>query len=294
MKRTPIQLRMPIISDKQYCCPYEEPFGYIYLVTNKVNGHVYVGKHEWHKPWIDESYKGSGESLSRAYNKYGTNNFEVTILEWTDKDNDELNRLEKYWIDMFGAFKFLFHYNLTKGGDGASLPGEKNPMYGDHRFAGKNNPNYGKPCTQYCKEQTKKANTGKRDTLETTEKRRNSHLGAKNGMYGAHFTTSVTTINKLSDSCKRVWTKELRRQKSKQVRGKLNGKYGKHYNHRPVVQLTLEGDFISYHETMVLAKLNSGISCGESGIYACCSGKQHTCGGFRWMYKDDYETLNRK
>lgn len=42
MKREPIQLRVPIISDKQNCCPYEEPFGYIYKITNKVNGNYYI------------------------------------------------------------------------------------------------------------------------------------------------------------------------------------------------------------------------------------------------------------
>lgn len=33
VKRIPIQVRVPIISDKQNCCSFEEPFGYIGEVT---------------------------------------------------------------------------------------------------------------------------------------------------------------------------------------------------------------------------------------------------------------------
>lgn len=117
-KRTPIQSRVPIILDKQNNCPYKEPFGYIYKIINRVNGHYYIGKHEFHYPWLDKSYRGSGRKLRSAYRKHGIENFETSIIEWTNKDNSELNNLEIYWIDIFGAYIFPQHYNLTEGGDG--------------------------------------------------------------------------------------------------------------------------------------------------------------------------------
>lgn len=135
-ERIPIQIRIPIISDKQNFCPYKEPFGYIYMVTNKVNGHYYIGKHEFHRPWLDESYRGSGYALQSAYKKYGKNNFDTIILEWTDKDDNELNTLERYWIDVFGAYKFSHHYNLTEGGEGVSVEVIRQHMIGEnnHRY----------------------------------------------------------------------------------------------------------------------------------------------------------------
>lgn len=293
--RTPIQVRVPIISDKQNCCPYERPFGYIYLVTNLINGHMYIGKHEFHHPWLDKSYQGSGIRLWRAYKKYGMKNFDTIILEWTDKNNDELNRLETYWIEVFGVFNFSFHYNLTEGGDGASFPGESNPMYNNHRFAGENNPNYGKLCTEFCKEQTRKANTGRKDTLETTEKRRNSHLGEKNSMYNKGYKISgIHNPNygkHLSDEHK------LKISKARKGRftGEDNPNYGNGYkisgknNPRAisVLQLSLNGEVLREFSTMREASKFIGKS--EAGIYDCCNGKQRTCGGFRWVKKLDYD-----
>ena len=59
-------LRRPIISDKQNCCQFEVPFGYIYLVRNKLNDKVYVGKHTYHKPKLDPNYKGGGKLLKKG------------------------------------------------------------------------------------------------------------------------------------------------------------------------------------------------------------------------------------
>lgn len=161
MKRIPIQIRVPIVSDKQYCCPYKKPFGYIYKVTNKANGHMYVGKHKWNKPYIDKSYNGSGKKLKDAYSslKYSENDFEIIIIQWVNTNMDDLNKAEKYWINVFGVYKFPQHYNMTEGGDGMSFPGESNPMYGKHLSEearlkisvsqlGEKNHNYGKSISE--------------------------------------------------------------------------------------------------------------------------------------------------
>ena len=49
-------------------------FGYIYKITNKINGKIYVGKHKYDKPEIDESYWCSGSYIMRSINKYGIEN----------------------------------------------------------------------------------------------------------------------------------------------------------------------------------------------------------------------------
>ena len=175
VKRTPIKFRIPIIFDKQNSCPYSKPYGYIYKITNKINGHFYVGKHKFYKPYLDKSYAGSGVIIKKAYKKYGKHNFYTSILEWTDKGNEELNKLEKYWIEILGAFDLPQNYNASIGGDGfgcgESNPvygthinsGKSNPMYGDHRFAGKNHPMYGKKHSEETKRKIGDSERGTRN-----------------------------------------------------------------------------------------------------------------------------------
>ena len=125
-------IRIPIILDKQFDCPYQEPFGYIYKITNKINDNYYIGQHEFHYPWLDKSYKGSGEALWRAYKKHGIENFETTILCWISTNKQALDKSEIYWIDMFKSYTLSNHYNLTPGGDGFGS-GQNNPMTGKHK-----------------------------------------------------------------------------------------------------------------------------------------------------------------
>ena len=53
---------------------------YTYMVTNKINGKVYVGSHSWDGEGIDKNYYGSGTAIKRAVKKYGKENFQVEVL----------------------------------------------------------------------------------------------------------------------------------------------------------------------------------------------------------------------
>lgn len=58
---------------------------------------------------------------------------------------------------------------------------------------------------------------------------------------------------------------------------------------RPIVQLSLKGEFIKEWETIRLAGENIADSYKfGANIRACCIGKQKTAYGYRWMYKEDY------
>ena len=183
MKRVPIKLREPIVFDKQFSCPYERPFGYIYKVTNLINGHLYIGKHKYDKPYIDQSYYGSGEILSKAYKRYGKENFSMEILEWIDTDDSDLNRAEIKWIDIFGTYKFPQHYNMTPGGDGISLPGELNPMYGV-KLTGEDNPMYGKTHTIEVKKKLSKLHKGKPSPMKGKHRKIESNELQRQKMIG--------------------------------------------------------------------------------------------------------------
>ena len=50
----------------------------IYQIRNKLNGMIYVGKHQTED--LNDGYMGSGIRIVRAIEKYGVENLEKTIL----------------------------------------------------------------------------------------------------------------------------------------------------------------------------------------------------------------------
>lgn len=94
---------------------------YIYKITNKINGKVYIGKtlNSIQKRWrehLNDSKRRRYEKrpLYSAINKYGEENFEIEQIE--ECSYDILNERECYWIEYYGSFKN--GYNATIGGDG--------------------------------------------------------------------------------------------------------------------------------------------------------------------------------
>lgn len=123
-------------------------FGYIYKITNNLNGKIYVGKRE--KSKFDENYWGSGKCITNAINKYGKENFSRDILEWCS-DKKSLCEREIYWIDFLQSKNSSIGYNILDGGNGGGLKGNLNGMFGKKhseefkkmmsvRMSGNNNP----------------------------------------------------------------------------------------------------------------------------------------------------------
>lgn len=92
---------------------------YIYQITNKLNGKIYIGKTErsvqerW-KEHCRDYLKERCEirPLYRAMKKYGVENFFIEVIEETDNPEER----EAFWIQQKGSFKS--GYNATLGGDG--------------------------------------------------------------------------------------------------------------------------------------------------------------------------------
>ena len=90
----------------------------IYLVTNKVNGHQYVGQSvDIYDRWTKHKAPCHADECAfhRAIKKYGADNFTWQIIE-TCYPN-ELDEKEVYWISYYNTYEN--GYNETVGGQGA-------------------------------------------------------------------------------------------------------------------------------------------------------------------------------
>lgn len=98
-------------------------YGYIYKITNNINGKIYIGKHKYSRPTLDESYRASGVYINRSIEKYGWQNFTQELIDTADT-LEELNHKECYYIKLYQC-QHPSGYNLTDGGDGLSNPSDE-------------------------------------------------------------------------------------------------------------------------------------------------------------------------
>lgn len=98
--------------------------GYIYKIENKINGKVYIGqtktsiKERLGKHFSRAKSENNITGIDAAIRKYGRENFTVEQLcECLDNDLDDL---ERYFIDKFNSFNSHYGYNLTIGGQDIS------------------------------------------------------------------------------------------------------------------------------------------------------------------------------
>jgi len=95
---------------------------YIYKIQNKINNKIYVGKttSSLRQRFLEHVRKSKVEverPLYRAFNKYGIENFNITLIEECSIKN--LTDKEIFWIDYFNSYSN--GYNATLGGEGSIL-----------------------------------------------------------------------------------------------------------------------------------------------------------------------------
>ena len=88
-------------------------YGYIYKITNLLDGKIYIGLHT--SPVFDEKYWGGGSDIHAAQKLYGLENFSREIIQWCDS-LEELNNAERYWIDFLDSRNPEIGYNIQPGG----------------------------------------------------------------------------------------------------------------------------------------------------------------------------------
>ncbi len=139
-------------------------YGVIYMLINKINGKCYIGQSIDFNDRISK-YKNLKckfqRKLFNAFKKYGFNNFDVDILQKA-KDKDELNELEKFYIQYFNTIEN--GYNLKSGGSEILYSKEsKEKMSKSH--VGKTSGMLGKKHSQETKDNHSKRMKGKNHPL---------------------------------------------------------------------------------------------------------------------------------
>lgn len=101
--------------------------GWIYKITNTVNGKVYIGKTIHLKDRFNshinslKKNKHCNNHLQAAWNKYGESAFVFEVIEeFNPEMNFDLDNLERYWIEQYNSMNSSKGYNKTPGGDGTS------------------------------------------------------------------------------------------------------------------------------------------------------------------------------
>lgn len=86
----------------------------IYQTTNKINGKIYIGKHQTEN--LNDSYLGSGIALRNAIKKYGVENFQKIILFDFDTEQEMNDKERELITEEFVKRKDT--YNKGVGGEG--------------------------------------------------------------------------------------------------------------------------------------------------------------------------------
>ncbi len=153
----------------------------IYKITNKLNGKVYIGKHQTKNPY--DNYMGSGRAIKMAIKQYGKENFDKEVLFIFDTIQ-EMDTKEKEIVNE-AFISTNKTYNMGLGGEGG-------PMFKSLRHS----------------EETRKKladiQRGKKHSDETRKK-----ISDANVRRGGH---SEETKIKLAEKAKQRWSDKSKRE----------------------------------------------------------------------------------
>lgn len=198
----------------------------IYKIVNTANGKIYVGssidiKNRWaqHKFSLNKN-KHANPILQNAWNKYGKDVFQFSILELVDPLS--LTKREQWYIDELNP-----EYNIVTVVEspmlGRTFSDETKRKMSESR-TGKGNSFFGKKHSEETKKKLSEWRLGRKfspHSSETKRKMSDSAKGSGNGFYGKkHSSASIEKIAKASRE--RVFSIESRKKVSEKIRGERN------------------------------------------------------------------------
>lgn len=210
----------------------------IYQIINVTNGKIYVGSSKnMEKRWIDHRgdlrrNKHHSSYLQHSWNKHGSSNFELQILEVCQPE--DLVTIEQYYLDWLEPFGER-GYNICLTAN-APMKGRKSSLVTRAKIStALKGRKYG-PVSKERKEKLRIINIGKKLTKETKMKMSISRMGHPG------YTKGRPAWNKSVPQ-----TEEHRRKNSKSHKGLITGEkhwnYGKHISkeHKEKLRIACTG-----------------------------------------------------
>ena len=243
--------------------------GYIYLITNKIDGKKYVGQtlvNDVHKRWKQHFQNNSNcIYLKNALEKYGKDNFKfqiICICFDNDCNNYEISYIRKYNTLAPSG------YNLREGGKN----GRQHPDSNEKRRI---------------------AATGKKYSRETIEKSKNNRIpltGINNHNFGKKMSDEQKI--KISNTMKEKYkNKNKDKDKDKDINKDKVKLTDKQYNalkiahqklKKKVAQYSLKNELIAIFESVSEAARSTNNL--HQSISKCCTGAYKQSKGFIWKH----------
>ena len=279
----------------------------IYKITNKINGKAYIGQsYDIFARWKQHRNTTTTQSnglLYKAFEKYGIENFEFTILEELEYVQDLLNEREKYWISFYHTYvddPCGPGYNLTLGGEGMQIINHQQVI--DYW-------NEGKSLREISDIMGHSQSTLRQHVIECVDyneeearRRGNLYQWQDRGQCVEQYTIKGEYLNTFYNmheaerqtgvSSKNIWQAVS---KSSYSAGGYQWKYAhdltpisditsKTRKYKQVVlRIDKDGNVVEY-ESASEAERQNKISSIQ--IRRVCQGKGKTAGGYKWQYKE--------
>ena len=151
-------------------------FSGIYEIRNLENNKRYIGSsNNIHRRWLGhrwdlENNRHHSKHLQKAWDKYGSDVFQLFVLEAVLVE--ELEERERYFVELYDSTNGDFGYNETFGGKGC--PGRKISQDTRDKISKSNK---GRTLSDISKQRISEAGIGRKHTQETKEKMSKSRKG---------------------------------------------------------------------------------------------------------------------
>lgn len=296
----------------------------VYVHTNKINNKVYVGvaKGSPEKRWgkNGNGYSRSQPVFSYAINKYTWGGFEHEVIAQNLTQREawdmEVELIARYKSNCKRYKNPSYGYNMTDGGEGSY--GFKHTEETKKKLSEiRSNPSdetrrrmsesAKERCTDEWRESTSQLQSGiKRpqwsNPCPEDVKRK---IGQKNSKSVYQKTLNGEIIKKFNSQSEAervtgIHQASIWRCCNKKVKsaGGFLWDYVDSYNepHENRMQRVIQIDFDEHYirEWNCATDAEDALGIVRGKVTMCCQGKRKSTGGFKWMYKEDYDKLTRQ
>ena len=179
----------------------------IYKILNKITNKFYIGssnnlKRRWmhHKTYLNNGYH-TNVHLQNAWNKYGKEKFEFSIIEETTEDL--LLEREQHYLDIHKNKEILYNISCIAGSPMKNLSHSKETINVlKQKLSGINHPHYNKPVNEEWRRNISKVKKNFSDEQESLIKKRWENGESKYSI-AKDLGVLITTITRAIDRAAR-------------------------------------------------------------------------------------------